>query len=86
MDWSKVPIKDVGKLAAKYEHPIDAIIYVAIAKAIEGDAKARRWLSETAHGKPKNGLIRDSEEERPAPVPIYGGFSSESMKGLKDYE
>jgi hypothetical protein len=81
MEWSKIPIKNVEQLAARYDYPIDAIICVAFAKALEGDVRAMRWITETAYGKPKNGLIGDEDdEERPLPPPIYGGLSVESLK------
>jgi hypothetical protein len=76
MEWSKIPIKNVDQLAAIYDYPIDAVICVAFAKALEGDVRAMRWISETAYGKPKSGLIGDDNAaERPQPVPIYDGIS-----------
>ncbi len=80
MDWSKIPMKNIEALAEKYEYPIDAVICVAIAKAVEGDAQARRWLTETAYGKPKNGILGDEEDERPLPTPIYGGLSVKTLE------
>lgn len=73
MDWSKIPMQNVQALAAKYEYPIDAIICVAIAKAMEGDAQARRWLSETLYGKPKANVTVHHVTDKPQPVPIYDG-------------
>lgn len=48
-DWSKVPIKQ--KEAAKaIGSPWRAIVFTAIAKALNGDVKAMEWLRKSGYG------------------------------------
>jgi len=55
IDWSKVPVKGGKKsqdrMLKKYgKRGWVAISYVAMAKAMEGDANARKWLSDAQYG------------------------------------
>lgn len=55
LDWSKVPVKG-GKRKQDYylrkygKRGWTALTYVAVAKAMEGDANARKWLSDAQYG------------------------------------
>lgn len=52
IDWSKTTLKDKEVLKNKYgKNAWEAIVYVAFTKAISGDDKAMKWLSENGFGK-----------------------------------
>jgi len=55
IDWSKVPVKGGKKvqdrMLKKYgKRGWVALSYVAYAQALQGDANARKWLSDAAYG------------------------------------
>lgn len=61
IDWDKTNLKDKKDLEAKYgKNGWQALIYVAMTKAISGDVKAMNWLSEYGFGK-KIDLTSDDE-------------------------
>lgn len=70
IDWSLIPIQGIEKLAAKHNHPMEAVIYRAYAQAIQGDARARQWLTDTLYGKNYRVTVHHVTDG-PQPVPIY---------------
>ncbi len=53
---------------------LSEIVEKAITQAIEGDYKAREWLSNRAWGKPLESIDHTTNGES-MPSPIYGGLS-----------
>lgn len=51
--------------------PIEAIIKVAILKALDGDIKSMEWLARYGYGT----KLDVTSDDKPLPVPIYGGLS-----------
>ena len=52
IDWEKTNQKDKSSLKERYgKNAWEAIVYVAFTKAISGDDKAMKWLSENGFGK-----------------------------------
>lgn len=51
-DWSKINIRDTEALRVRYKNSTaaEAVVYVALTKAIAGDVAAMRWLSKTGYG------------------------------------
>lgn len=82
IDWSEIPIRGSEQMEQKYgKRVMKAVIAVALAKALEGDASARRWLTETLYGKSLDVAL----EFKPQPTPIYQGESLKNI-GKKDTE
>lgn len=81
IDWTKdVPIRGAEKMAERYgNRAMRAVIAVAFAKAMEGDAAARRWITETLYGK----SLDVTSDNKPLPTPIYAGDSLKTV-GKKD--
>ncbi len=78
--WKKVPVKNYKHLEELYGNDAwGAILYVVYARALSGDMKAIKWLSENAFGRPGLSKPIDSEE-RQMPVPIYGGLAAKTLE------
>ena len=54
------------------EAPVEAIIKVAIKKALDGDVRCMEWLGKYGWGS----RLDVTSDDKPFPVPIYGGLSS----------
>jgi hypothetical protein len=51
MDWDKLPSVSSAKMSVKHSTSgWEAIIYVAAAKALEGNIQAMEWLRKAAYG------------------------------------
>ena len=51
IDWDKTNLKDKEKLKKQYgNNGWQAIVYVAVTKAIGGDTKAMDWLAKNGYG------------------------------------
>lgn len=61
IDWDKTNLKDKAKLKEQYgKNGWQALVYVAMTKAISGDVKAMKWLADNGFGK-KIDLTTDDE-------------------------
>lgn len=76
INWDEIPIRGSQQMEQKYgKRVMRAIIAVAIAKALEGDPAARRWLTETLYGK----NIDVTSDNKPLPTPIYNGEAAKTI-------
>lgn len=51
IDWSKTSLENRGLLESLFgRNAWEAIVYIAIQKALEGDAKAMEWLAKNGYG------------------------------------
>lgn len=76
-DWDIIPVRKKDDVTKKYgKRGWTAITAVAVAQAMNGDAQARRWLSESAYGK----NIDFTSDGKALPIPILGGAQPMSTK------
>ena len=61
-------------IADRLEASLEPIVAKAITQALEGDYRAREWLSLNAWGRPAINVGVDAEGQ-PIPMPIYNGLS-----------
>lgn len=74
IDWNKTTLKNKDELQKLYgKNGWQAIIYVAVTKAISGDTKAMDWLAKNSFGT-KLDLTTNGKD---LPTPILGGVAKD---------
>lgn len=75
IDWDKTNLKNKEELKTKYgKNGWQALVYVAMTKALAGDAKAMDWLARNAYGT-KIDLTTDDEPINKITVEFVDGSS-----------
>ena len=74
IDWDKTTLKNKDQMKALYgNNGWVAVVYVAMTKAMAGDAHAMRWLADNGYGK----NIDITTNGKDIVIPILGGMTQD---------